>query len=249
MRTNLLLFIILGFIGCSTDGLIPCSEGGVEGKLCKEYRFLNDAPQGYVSFEHGGDSVLTSRFFNSASQLQKTIVQRFEGGKTSIIAEQWPEKESSVRTYHYNEMDSLAFVYYGANDSVMELSYEDGKRKRVAIFHQGELKRYDEYRYFLDDGKLYRIYSYNDSDSLLSYLSYEYFSSGHVREAHYTADNTFLGRRTFSFAPNGLITSVEFTDSLGQVSGRIDYFYEGLRLTEKTSSSFGNTSKSEFLYY
>lgn len=249
MRTILLAYTLLTLVACSTDDLIPCSKNGQQGKLCKEYRYLNGAPSGFVDHEHDGDSVLTSRFYDDELRLQKTIINRFENGRTSIISEQWPGRASNVRTYHYNEMDSLAGVHYGANDSVMEFDYHLGKRQRVSVFHKGVLNRYDEYRYFLDDGKLYRVYSYNNADSLLSYLSFEYFSSGHLRQSHYSADHHLIDRRIFSFAPDGLITSVELTDSLGQVAERTEYLYSGQNVIELNRTTSKNRFKSVFLYY
>lgn len=250
MKIHHLLFLLLLLSSCSSDGLVPCDGEGPEGKLCREYRHANGSPVGYVEFKYQGDSMIVSRSFNQNSALQKTETERFESGRTTVISEQYPDQNSKVQTWHYNGSDSLESIVYGANDSMLQIVYEAGKRKRESYLNAGELNRYLEYRYFQDDGKLYRIYLYDSKDVLLSYRSFEYFNTGHHRVSYFSGDHTLLGRRVYRFSQSGLISSVEFTDSSGTVTEREDYIYDAhLNLSEMTGTRPGQTYKSVFLYY
>lgn len=250
MTIHHLLFLLLLLSSCTSDGLVPCDGEGPEGKLCREYRHANGSPVGYVEFEYQGDSVVVSSFFDQNSALQKTVTERFESGRTTVISEQYSDQDSKVQTWHYNGSDSLESIVHGANDSMLQIVYEEGKRKRESYLNAGELNRYLEYRYFQDDGNLYRIYLYNAQDVLLSYRSFEYFNTGHHRVSYFSGDHTLLGRRVYRFSQAGLISSIEFTDSSGTVTEREDYIYDGnLNLIERTETKRGQKYKSVFLYY
>ena len=243
----LCVLIISG--GCSTDQLTPCMVDGAEGELCREYRYYNDAPTGYVTFNNEGDSVALSDYYNQNSKLIKTVKERFENGQTKVVTAQFPNEASRVQTWHYNEIDSLWRIVFGANDSVVEISYENGKREREAYFHAGELDRYFDYRYYQDDGKLYRIYAYGNDSIQLSYRNFEYFSTGQNRVSHFTANHRLIGRRVYR-SQNGLIRSIELTDSAATVTERTDYLYDAAsNLTEKIEVKAEQTYKSVFLYY
>jgi len=249
MRKLLLGFVAIAFSACSTDGLVLCEKEGTEGNLCREYRYLNNAPQGYIEFRHEGDSVAISDYFNTSSKLIKTIREHFENERIIVISEQYPNETSRVQTWHYNELDSLDRVVFGANDSVVRIEYEQGKRKREEYFHESELDRYFEYRYYQDDGKLYRIYDYTANDLLLSYRQFDFFSTGQNRISYFTSEHKLTGRRVFN-SQNGLVASVEFTDTTGTVTERADYLYDAaFNLIEKTERRGDQTYKSVFLYY
>ncbi len=249
MKNLLILFVGIAFSACSTDGFVPCEKEGTAGKLCREYRYLNDSPQGYVAFEHRGDSLQISDYYNQNLRLIKTIRQQFENGQTIVISEQYPNEDSRIQTWHYNEIDSLEQIVFGANDSVVQIDYLQGKRNREAYLIGTELDRYFEYRYYQDDGKLYRINAYNAMDSLLSYRQFDYFSTGQNRVSFYTSEHKLTGRRVYN-SQNGLITSIQFTDTTGTVTERADYIYDAaFNLTEKTERKGDQTYKSVFLYY
>ncbi|MFT6211728.1 MAG: antitoxin component YwqK of YwqJK toxin-antitoxin module [Bacteroidia bacterium] len=249
MKKLAFLFSLVVFAACSMDELTPCIDDGPEGELCREYRYFNESPEGYVEFKSSGDSVAISDFYNPNSKLVKTITERFENGQIRVVSEQFPNEASRVRTLHYNEIDSLWRVVYGANDSVLEITYENGKRLQDAYFHNGELKRYFLYRYFLDDGKLYRIYAYGADRVQLSYRNFDYFSTGQTRISSFTVDHKLIGREVYN-SQNDLLTFVQFTDSTGTVTERADYIYDAaFNLTEKTEIKAEQTYKSIFLYY
>lgn len=249
MKKLFYLFLSIAFAGCSTDELAPCGEDGMEGELCREYRYFNGNAEGYVTYERDGDTLAISDFYDQHSKLIKTRTEQFEDGQTKVISEQYPNGPSRIQTWHYNAMDSLWRIVFGANDSVLTISYENGKRLREAYFHAGELNRYFDHRYYQDDGKLYRIYAYNKDSVQLSYRNFDYFSTGQKRVSHFTTKHKLIGRRVYR-TENGLLRSIQFTDSTGTVTERADYTYDAtFNLTEKTAMKAGLTYKSVFLYY
>lgn len=251
MRAILILLSVLLVAGCETDLLVPCEESnGPAGRVCREYRYVDDASVGYVEYEYQGDSLCRSYFYDSQVRLKKTVTQRYENGRISSIAEQFTNGPSRVQTWHYLENDSLYRIVHGANDSVMELTYSEGKRVGQAFFHNGELQRRTEFRYFQDDGKLYRISYYNAEDSLLSYRNHEYFSTGQQRVSYYTSTHQLVGRRVYRFSQLGLITSNEFTDAEGTVTYHATYIYDAAgKLTEAAAVELDQVSKQVYLYY
>lgn len=250
MKYAYLFFIAFVLSSCETDNLIPCNGDGPSGKVCREYRYFNGSPSGYAEFTYEGDSILISEIYDQQHRLQKTLKQWSVNGKTTVIAEQYPDEDTKVQTWHYNDVDSLTAIVFGANDSSIQITYENGKRKTESYQYGDSLNRYFSYRYFQDDGNLYRIYRYNSQDSLLSYRSFEYFSTGQNRVSYYTAANELVGRKVYRFSQNGLISSIEFTDDEGVVTERSEYLYDAsFNLIEKTETVPNGTYKSVFLYY
>ncbi|MCF8465207.1 MAG: hypothetical protein K9G41_10220 [Flavobacteriales bacterium] len=249
MKKLLYGLAIIVFAACSTDGLVPCEKEGTQGELCREYRYLNDSPKGYVAFEQQGDSLQISDYYSESLKLIKTIRQQFEHGRIIVISEQYPNEDSRIQTWHYNETDSLERIVFGPNDSAVHIDYAQEKRHLESYFRGAELDRYFEYRYYQDDGKLYRIYAYNAMDSLLSYRQFDYFSTGQNRVSFYTSEHKLMGRRVYN-SQNGVINSVQFTDTTGTVTERTDYLYDAtLNLTEKVERKGDQNFKSVFIYY
>lgn len=248
MKNHLLVLIVL-ITACTTDVPVPCGDEGPVGTVCREYRYFNDVPKGFVTFNRMGDTLAVSNFYNEHSGLVKTVTEQLENGQTTLIAEQFPKKPTQVQTWHYNELDSLWKIVFGANDSVLEVLYEGGKRFREAYYHAGELNRFFDYRYYQDDGKLYRVYAYGKDSILQSYRHYEYFSTGQNRVSTFTANNALIGRRVYR-SENGLLSSIQFTDSAGTITQRADYVYNAsFNLIERTQREGNQTYKSVFLYY
>jgi hypothetical protein len=250
MRLTILSLFLL--VGCTPDALIPCNEDGPAGMLCREYRYFDDAPQGYVEFEYHGDSVV-SNIFNRNSILEKTIIERYDDERIISVTNQFPEEESVVASYHYNELDSLFLIVYGTNDSSVQISYLDGKRSRESRVVDDEVVGYKDFRYFQDDGQLYRISLYNGSDSLLNYRNFDYFNTNGIeryRATEFTAEHQLIGRRLYTFSQNGLISSMEFRLEDGTVAERKDYIYDGAgKLIEETGRFYSSSSKSVYLYH
>lgn len=223
------------------------------GRICREYRYYNDEPQGYVDYSYEGDSVVMRSIYDQNHSLEKTVIHRFEGSLLSVITEQFPSRASNVTSFHYNEFDSLQLVVYGANDSSMVISYENGKRLRETTLVNELPTHHTDYRYFQDDGLLYRITERNGSDTILSYRNFDYFSSNQTdfyREKRYTAAHQLIGIKRFSFSQNGLISSMEFRLTNGTVVQSKEYIYDSAgNLTEEIGFDYGNTSKSVYLYH
>lgn len=250
MKNSILILTTVLFAACQTDALLPCENEGPVGEICREYRYSNDAAIGYAEFEYAPGSSVTENLYDQHSNLVKTIVEHFEDGKTVVIAEQYPDRESIVQSWHYNEIDSIHQIYFGGIDSVVEFTYENGKRLRDEYFHDGELNRWTSYRYYQDDGKLYRRSFYDDKDSLLRYENYQYFSTGQNRVTFYTPSHQITGRRVVRFSQLGLITSSEFTNADGVVTQNENYIYDAAgKLIEQHASTLNQSTKSVYLYY
>lgn len=252
MRNWSFILFILFTCGCSEDALVPCNSDQPTGKVCREYRYYNDQPQGFVQFDHQGDSALVSEIYGQQSALLKTVREQFVDGKTSVITEQFPEEVSRVQSWHYNEMDSLSMIVYGANDSSLLITYDEGKRYRETMIVDDVAIRFSQYRYYQDDGLLYRITEYNGNDSVLSYRNFDYFNGNDgtfYRATFYTAEHELIGRRRYSFSQNGLISSMEFRLADGTLAESKEYIYDSAgKLTEEHGQQYGNTSKSVYLY-
>lgn len=252
MQNRGLILLLALLSACSEDVLVPCSSETLTGKLCREYRYYNDEPQGFAEYEYQGDSVVFSNVYSTSSELQETIIRRYKNGQLSVITEQFPGMDSRVETRHYNEMDSLVLVVYGANDSSQVFTYDKGKRFRQIRIAGKDTIGYSQYRYYQDDGMLYRITVYDGNDSLLSYRDFDYLSGNDgtfYRATYYTSEHELIGRRRFSFSQNGLISSMEYRLADGTLAESKEYIYDSAeRLTEESGQQYGNTSKSVYLY-
>ena len=162
-------------------------------------------------------------------------------------------QESVVGSYHYNELDSLILIVYGTNDSSVQITYTDGKRFRESRIIDEVVVGYKEYRYFQDDGELYRISLFDENGVLLNYKNFDYFNTNGVeryRATEFMADHQMVGRRLYTFSQLGLISSMEYRLADGTIAESMDYIYDGAgKLTEQNGQRFGNSSKSVYLYY
>ncbi len=254
MKSWLFILPVVLLFGCTEDALIPCeSDDGPSGKLCREYKYFNNYPQGFVEFEHLGDSVVVSSLYSQQSVLEKTVREQFDDGRTIVFTEQFPNNGTRVQSYHYNEMDSLNLIVFGPNDSSISITYQEGKRYRETTIVQDAETHYRDYRYFQDDGMLYRISEYTGDSMLLSYRNFSYVTTNEgdaYRVTYYSAEHELIGRRRFSFSQNGLISSMEFRLADGTVAESKEYIYDGAgKLTEQKGQQYSNTSKSVYLYY
>lgn len=252
MRILIFLLILSSFWGCSTDEVIPCGEDGIPGELCRVYRFYDDDAVGYTEFDYQEDTTVIQDFYSPNSRLQKSVVQRFTNGRIVALTEQFPEAESRVQTFHYNDFDSLFLVVYGANDSSLVISYENGRRKTEDLMMDSEVIRRKEYRYFQDGQDLYRVSFYLGIDSLIRYQNYDYFSSNGIsqnRVSVYNPDFSLVGRRLYTFTQNGLIKSMEFRLGNGTIAESANYIYSGSGKLEEVSTELnGIPSKSIYVY-
>ncbi|MBL4587116.1 MAG: hypothetical protein JKX84_08695 [Flavobacteriales bacterium] len=252
MKNSILAFIALcWFSSCTRDELVPCDKyGGIQGNMCREYRFVNGSSVGYLEFEHKGDTAIFTSFYNENNVLQQTSVKRFEDGRINAIATQFPDGPSLVQSWHYNELDSLSIIVFGANDSLIKVTYEEGQRVRETYSSDSVVSRYTRYQYFQADGVLFKVSDYNGKDSLLRYRILEDFSNGKKRINYFAGNNVNLGYRISDFSNSGLITSSEFRDATGIVTETATYLYNAKdNLTERAETTANSSSKSIFLYY
>lgn len=252
MRLTILSLLCLLLFGCSKDEFVPCNGVGIPGNLCREYRFYNDVGQGYVEFSYAGDSVVSS-IYNQQSVLEKTIIERYANGRLISITNQFPADESVVATFHYNEMDSLFLVVYGANDSTIQISYQNGKRYLESRIAGDVLLGFKEYRYFQNGGELYRISDFDADSLLLGYRNFDYFNTNEIvryRATEYTPNHQLIGRRLFTFSQLGLISSMEYKLADGIIAESKNYIYDSAgKLAEEQGYFAGNTTKSVYLYH
>ena len=250
LKIATIIFFVFCFAGCTSDVHLPCENEGPAGNVCREYRYANGAGVGYAELDYNEQNKIVSNLYDKNSNLIKTIVEHFDNGRTSVIAEQYPDRESVVQSWHYGENDSLSSIYFGVIDSVYKFSFEEGKRVKQEYFVAGGLDRWTALRYYQDDGKLYRKSFYDSTDNLLRYENYEYFSTGQNRVTYYTANHEVLARKVISFSALGLITSSETTNAEGVVTAGENYIYDMAgKLTEQSSFKFDQTLKSVYLYY
>jgi len=215
LRTILYLNAVL-FVGCTSDVLVPCeNSNGLSGSLCREYVFEDEQGQGFIEWTYSSDTITVATFFDASSIEQKSVERRYENRMLHVIVESYLNGETNVRSLHYNDMDSLSAIVYGANDSSLQVTYENGKRLHEMHVTDGQMIGYSVYRYYQDDGRLYRISTYNSTDSLLSYRQFDYFDTGQQRTSFFTSNHQLQGRRVFRFSQLGLITSTVFTNNEG----------------------------------
>ena len=252
MRNWFYIGSVLLLFGCEQDEIVPCTEGGPVGELCRTYRYFNEDPIGYIAFEYEEDSAQFSRYFNVHSELEKTVIQRYSDGRLTVIAEQFTDGPSRVQSWHYNDLDSLSLIVYGPNDSSVEITYEEGKRFREQYFSNGALNRYIQYRYFEDDGLLYRVSEFDANDSLTFYSNYNYFSNNGnnvIRVSRFSSENELISRRLFTFSQLGFISSMEYRLADGTLAEAKEYIYDAAgKLIEERGQLSGNISRSIYLY-
>lgn len=251
MRRMLLYLMAALLSGCTSDVLVPCEKDNEpSGRLCREYVFENEQARGFIEWAYFSDSMTVATYFDAASNEQKSVQRRYTNQLLSVVVESYPNGETNVRSFHYNEFDSVSAIVYGANDSSMQVTYQNGKRLRETHVADEQITCYSVYRYYQDDGRLYRISRYSTTDSLLSYRQFDYFDTGQQRTSFFTANHQLLGRRVFRFSPLGLITSAVFTNNGGTETERIEYFYDSShKLTERTIETPLRKLSSRFIYY
>jgi len=250
-KITLLFPVLLCLSSCSQDVEVPCDKfGGIQDNLCREYRYVNGKSIGFLEFEYKGDSALVASFYNTNAALLQTTTTRLKDGRTNVIVTDYPDRKSLVESWHYNEMDSLNRIVFGANDSVVEMTYEDGNRILEAHFTDSILKRYTVYHFYLNENVLFRVSDFNGQDSLLRYKTIENFSNGIRRVDYFDGNDLSSGHWRFRLSPTGLVISGEFRDENGDVAKTETYSYNSSsNPVEHIETKADQTSKSVFLYY
>ncbi len=241
---------ILILTSCGVDEIIPCSRDTMHsGKLCREYRYSNGNPVGYVEYSYSGDSTVNRTFFDSNDNLVKSSTERYSNGLLQAKVERLENGTTTVGSYHYLSNDSLECIVFGAADSSHCFSYLNYKRVRLEHFHGASLVRYQEYRYYEDDGRLFRISYFNQDDSLIQYSTYSYYFGGIVRIDYANPNYVPLGNAVLKFSEEQYLESSQFTDTTGQITNRLECFYDSNnRLSESKEESTLGSSRILYLY-
>lgn len=248
------IFVVISFLvllwSCSTDVPAPCADGsGSIDHPCREYLSVNETPQGFLEFFFSGDSLVETDHYNARSEWVATRTEQIRNGRTEVVTQRQANGPTIVSTYHYNEHDSLAAIFHGSVDSTVRYEYGPFGKTLEQIFHQETLVRQRSFRYYEDNGELYRIYELNPSDSVLRYRHFEYFSTGQTRISEFTGANELIGRHVRNFSASGQLLWSTFTDSTGTERQRTDITYDDLgRAMEKSVRSIWQTRSSRYAY-
>ena len=244
------LIFMMVFSSCGVDEIIPCSADAMHsGKLCREYRYSNGNPVGYVEYSYSGDTIIDRTFFDNDGNLVKSITERYSNGLLQAKVERLENGTTTVGSYHYLSNDSLECIVFGAVDSSHCLSYLKNKRVRLEHFHGESRVRYQEYRYYEDDGRLFRISYFNQDDSPIQYSTYSYYFGGIVRIDYANSSFEPLGYEVLNFSEEKYLETSQFTDTTGQITNRLDQVYDASnRLSESIEESTFRTSRILFLY-
>jgi|GEM_PF-995688 len=250
LNKTLVLIFVLVFSSCGVDEIIPCSADAMHsGKLCREYRYSNGNPVGYVEYSYSGDTIIDQTFFDNDGNLVKSITERYSNGLLQAKVERLENGTTTVGSYHYLSNDSLECIVFGAADSAQCLSYVNGKRVKVEYFHGESRKRYQEYRYYEDDERLFRITYFNQNDSLIHYRTYDYYFGGIVRIDYANPNHVPLGNAVLKFSEEQYLESSQFTDMTGAMTHQLQNVYDtNKRLSESMEKSTLGTSRILYLY-
>jgi hypothetical protein len=238
--------------GCTADQPVECEPAdGLEGKLCREYRFENGTSVGYVQYAYRGDTAIDLSHFDPSHSLRKTETRSFWEGQLRSVVERFPDGSRVVRSYNYLPNDSLECIVYGMVDSTVCLDYDDIQRAvRKTYVAEGQLTRSIEYRYFEDEDRLYRISFLDANNSIIEYRNHIYFFDGTVRIEHYSGNNTFIGHAVERFRADGKLSSRQFSDSDGVASENTEWVYDAIgRLVERSSIKAFSNERTVFLYH
>lgn len=238
--------------GCQEDVLVPCDKGDavLSGLLCREYRFSNGIPVGYLEHTYRGDTAIDISVYDTQAILRKTSTERYHDGLLRTVVERFDNGSRQVRSYNYGD-GHLDAIVFGAVDSVQSYTYDALGRLSVVVVQAGDVRlRSTEHRYFVDEDKLYRLNFYDGNDSLLEYRNHEYFLDGRVRIDHYTSGHAFLGYTLELWTSDGRLLSSQFTAPDQAITHRVILTYNahGL-LTERTETRPFFSDRSVFMYH
>lgn len=252
MRALVVLLVMLLLSGCAEDALVPCSENdGPAGALCREYRFDNGSPVGHWEYTYRGDSAIDIEVFNTAGRVVRTVTERYEGGLLRTVVQRSGDGRSVVSSHHYLSNDSLELIVHGGVDSTVCFTYDaEGRRSRIEVHHGPVRVRATEYRYFVDQDRLYRVHFYDGNDSLLRYWNHEYFLDGRVRIDVYTAEHRSVGHYVQDWSADGRLLSSRFTEPDQTISRKLNLTYDAVgRLTERSETGPYLNLRTVYMYH
>ncbi len=222
-------FILLS--SCRVDDFSPCDDApGMEGLLCKEFRFENNVSIGYLAYYYNAEKHLSRKDYKAVDgELKKYDTFIYENGKLS--KEQSYDENAKMlleKEYHYDAFSNLSNVYHiedGVEVSYKSFEYTDTLLQKESNFNHTELENYTVYQYYNGETNLYRKSLYSAAGELLSYTNIEYFVNNYERHNHYNGSHAFTGYDVFNFDEAGNLTRSSVYDATGKLLSYIEYSY------------------------
>ncbi len=227
-----LVFILSVLLAsCSVDEFSPCDDvQGMEGLLCKEFRFENSASIGYLTYYYNSEKQLSRIDYKAVDGgLKKYDILTYENGKISVIRSYDAEgKLMEEKEYKYDALSNLSNVSHienGVEVAYKQFEYTDTLLQKESCFNYNQLENYTVYQYYNGETNIYRKSVYSASNELLSYTNIEYFVNNYERHNHYTGDHVFTGYDVYVFDANKNITRSSVYDFNGKLMSYIEYTY------------------------
>lgn len=228
-RSTILLLCVLS--SCRVDEFLPCdNEPGMEGLLCKEFRFEKTENIGYLLYYYNSNKQLVRKDYTSTEgELKKYETFMYFNGKISeenaydALGNLLTEKE-----YQYDELLNLSNVYHienGVEVAYKLYEYNDTLLKKESFFNHNLLQSYTVYQYYTGETNLYRKSLFAASGELLNYTNIEYFVNNYERHNHYTGSHIFTGYDVFEYDANKNIMRSSVYDFSGKRISYIEYTY------------------------
>jgi hypothetical protein len=225
-----LIFTVL-LSSCRVDEFSPCDDApGMEGLLCKEFRFENNETIGYLAYYYNSDKQLVRKDYKSKEgDLKKYDTFTYTNGK--ISAENSYDAEGKLlaeKEYFYDALLNLSNVSHiedGVEVAYKQYEYNDTLLKKESSFNYNLLENYTVYQYYNGETNLYRKSLYSAAGELLSYTHIEYFVNNYERHNHYTGSHIFTGYDVFEFDASGNTTRSSVYDFSGKRISYIEYTY------------------------
>lgn len=252
-------FILFVFLSsCSVDEFSPCDNApGMEGLLCKEFRFENNETIGYLTYYYNSDKQLVRREYQSTDgELKRYDTFTYAGEK--ISTENTYDAQGNLLTekeYLYDALQNLSNVYHienGVEVAYKQYEYNDTLLKKESSYNHNQLENYTVYQYYNGETNLYRKSLYSAAGELLNYTNIEYFVNGSERHNHYTGSHIFTGYDVFEFNTDGNIVRSSVYDYSGKRISYIEYTYNNKGQLD-TSREYDEDDKlrknNKFIYH
>jgi hypothetical protein len=227
----LVTVVFISLTSCRVDEFSPCDDApGMEGLLCKEFRFEDNESIGYLAYYYNSDKQLVRKDYKSTDgELKKYDTFTYINGK--ISAENSYDAEGKLlaeKEYLYDALLNLSNVYHienGVEVAYKQYEYNDTLLKKESSFNHNLLENYTVYQYYNGETNLYRKSLYSAAGELLNYTNIEYFVNNYERHNHYTGSHIFTDYEVFEFNASGNTTRSSVYNSSGKRISYIEYSY------------------------
>lgn len=253
----LITAVFISLTSCRVDQFSPCDDApGMEGLLCKEFRFENNASIGYLTYYYNSSKQLVRKEYKATSgELKKYDTYTYENGKISTERSFNPSGNLiAEKEYIYDAMQNISNISHienGIEVGYKLFEYTNSLLQKESMFNLGQLDNYTVYQYYNGETNLYRKSFYTAAGELLSYTTIEYFVNNFERHNHYAGNHTFTGYDVFDFDAQGNLTHSSFYDFNGNKIKDIEYSYNNNLLDE--TKEFDEAGKlkinNKFIYH